>query len=65
MAANRKDGIADEVVDEFLKGRDPAMVLKTGGLVDELKKRLAACGDDRGRDHHRGAEFDQERDRNP
>src|SRR5580698_4650391 len=42
MAANIKDeGIADEVVDQLLVGRDPATVFERGGLIDELKKRLA------------------------
>ena len=41
MAANREEGIADEVLDRLLAGRDPATVFETGGLVDELKKRLA------------------------
>src|SRR5215469_9698128 len=41
MAANKDEGIADEVVDQLLAGRDPATVFKSGGLIDELKKRLA------------------------
>jgi putative transposase len=42
MAANtEKAGIADEVVDQLLAGRDPATVFASGGLLDELKKRLA------------------------
>jgi putative transposase len=41
MAASREERIADEVVDQLLAGRDPATVFETGGLVDELKKRLA------------------------
>ena len=41
MAANREKGIADEVLDQLLAGQDPATVFETGGLVDELKKRLA------------------------
>ena len=42
MAANIKDeGIADEVVDKLLAGREPATVFESGGLIDELKKRLA------------------------
>jgi putative transposase len=42
MAADtEKAGIADEVVDQLLAGRDPATVFASGGLLDELKKRLA------------------------
>ena len=41
MAANKDEGIADEVVDQLLAGRDPAPVFESGGLIDELKKRLA------------------------
>src|SRR5712692_8649780 len=41
MAANREEGIADEVLDRLLEGRDPATVFESCGLVDELKKRLA------------------------
>jgi putative transposase len=41
MATDKDQGIADEVVDQLLKGRDPATVFASGGLVDELKKRLA------------------------
>ena len=33
MAANREEGIADEVLDRLLEGRDPATVFETGGLV--------------------------------
>ena len=41
MATNRESRITDEVVDQLLAGRDPASVFESGGLVDELKKRLA------------------------
>ena len=41
MAANRESGITDEMVDQLLAGRDPTTVFESGGLVDELKKRLA------------------------
>jgi putative transposase len=41
MAGNRESGITDEMVDQLLAGRDPATVFESGGLVDELKKRLA------------------------
>jgi len=29
MAANREEGIADEVLDQLLEGRDPATVFET------------------------------------
>jgi len=41
MATNKGERIADEVVDQLLEGRDPTTVFESGGLVDELKKRLA------------------------
>jgi putative transposase len=41
MATNKEGGIADAVLDQLLEGRDPATVFEAGGLVDELKKRLA------------------------
>ena len=52
MAANREDGIKDEVLDQLLEGRDPATVFATGGLVDELKKRLAERMLNAEMDHH-------------
>ena len=55
MAANRKDGIADEVLDQLLEGRDAAAVFQAGGLVDELKKRLAERMLNAEMDHHLGA----------
>jgi putative transposase len=54
MAANREDGIADEVLDQLLAGRDPGTVFATGGLVDELKKRLAERMLNAEMDHHLG-----------
>ena len=54
MAANREEGIADEVLDQLLEGRDPATVFETGGLVDELKKRLAERMLNAEMDHHLG-----------
>ena len=41
MAANRESGITDKMVDALLSGGDPATVFESGGLIDELKKRLA------------------------
>ncbi len=52
MAANRDSGIADEVVDQLLAGRDPATVFERGGLIDELKKRLAERMLNAELDHH-------------
>ena len=60
MAANREEGIADEVLDQLLEGRDPATVFETGGLVDELKKRLAERMLNAEMDHHLGAEAEEE-----
>ena len=60
MAANREEGIADEVVDQLLEGRDPATVFETGGLVDELKKRLAERMLNAELDHHPATEAEEE-----
>jgi putative transposase len=54
MAANKDEGIADEVVDRLLAGRDPATVFESGGLIDELKKRLAERMLNAEMDHHLG-----------
>jgi putative transposase len=54
MAANREEGIADEMLDQLLEGRDPATVFETGGLVDELKKRLAERMLNGEMEHHLG-----------
>jgi hypothetical protein len=60
MAANREEGIANEVLDQLLEGRDPATVFETGGLVDELKKRLAERMLNAEMDHHLGTEAEEE-----
>jgi len=60
MAANRENGISDEVVDQLLAGRDPASVFESGGLVDELKKRLAERMLNGEMDHHLGGEAEEE-----
>jgi putative transposase len=52
MAANKDEGIADEVVDQLLAGRDPATVFESGGLIDELKKRVAERMLNAELDHH-------------
>jgi putative transposase len=60
MAANRDSAITDEILDQLLNGRDPATVFESGGLVDELKKRLAERMLNGEMDHHLGAEAEQE-----
>ena len=60
MAANRDIAITDEILDQLLNGRDPATVFESGGLVDELKKRLAERMLNGEMDHHLGAEAEQE-----
>src|SRR5271169_4416516 len=56
MATNKEEGIADEVLDRLLEGRDPATVFESGGLVDELKKRLAERMLNAEMDHHLGGD---------
>jgi putative transposase len=61
MATDTKDaGIADEVVDKLLEGRDPATVFESGGLVEALKKRLAERMLNAEMDHHLGEDQEQE-----
>jgi putative transposase len=60
MAANKESGITDEVLDRLLAGHDPATVFETGGLVDELKKRLAERMLNGEMDHHLGSEAEAE-----
>jgi putative transposase len=48
------------MLDELLVGRDPATVFESGGLVDELKKRLAERMLNGEMDHHLDAEAEQE-----
>ena len=60
MATNKDEGIADEVVDQLLAGRDPSTVFESGGLIDELKKRLAERMLDSELDHHLGNGAEQE-----
>jgi putative transposase len=59
MAANRENAISDEMVDQLLAGRDPATVFESGGLVDELKKRLAERMLNGEMDHHLGVEAEE------
>src|SRR5215469_2327160 len=54
MAANKDQGISDEVVDQLLAGRDPSTVFESRGLIDELKKRLAERMLNAEMDHHLG-----------
>ena len=56
MATNREERISDAVLDQLLEGREPATVLESGGLVDELKKRLAERMLDGEMGRHLGAE---------
>jgi putative transposase len=60
MAANRESGITDEMVDQVLAGRDPATVFESGGLVDELKKRLAERMLNGEMEHHLGTPAEEE-----
>jgi putative transposase len=60
MATSKDDGIADEVVDQLLTGRDPSSVFESGGLLDQLKKRLAERMLDSELDHHLGSAAEQE-----
>ena len=42
MTAQKEElGIADEVLDKLLEGRDPKTIFESGGVLDALKKRLA------------------------
>jgi putative transposase len=60
MAANRENGITDELVDQLLAGRDLATVFESGGLVDELKKRLAERMLNGEMDHHLDAAVEEQ-----
>jgi putative transposase len=60
MAANRESGITDKMVDALLSGRDPATVFESGGLIDELKKRLAERMLNGEMDHHLGAQAEED-----
>src|ERR1700757_1706648 len=60
MAANKEQGISDEVVDQLLAGREPSTVFGSGGLLDELKKRLAERMLNAGLEHHLGSTAEEE-----
>jgi putative transposase len=60
MAANKDEGIADEVVDQLLAGRDRSSVFASGGLIDELKKRLAERMLNAEMDHHLGSAVEED-----
>jgi putative transposase len=60
MATSKDDRIADEVVDQLLAGQDPSTVFASGGLLDQLKKRLAERMLDSELDHHLGSGAEQE-----
>jgi putative transposase len=66
MAGNKDEGLADELVDQLLAGRDPSTVFESGGLIDELKKRLAERMLNAEMDHHldSGTEQDSGNHRN-
>jgi putative transposase len=48
------------VVDQLLAGRDPSSVFESGGLIDELKKRLAERMLNAELDHHLGNDGEQD-----
>ena len=61
MATDKNDeAIADEVLDQLLKGRDPGTVFESGGLVDALKKRLAERMLNAEMDHHLGGPVEED-----
>lgn len=60
MATNKEVGISDEMLDQLLAGRDPATVFESGGLVDELKKRLAERMLNGEMEHHLGTAPEEE-----
>ena len=60
MAANRESGITNEMVDQLLAGSDPATVFESGGLIDELKKRLAERMLNGEMEHHLDGEAEEE-----
>jgi putative transposase len=60
MATNKDERIADAVVDQLLAGRDPSSVFESGGLIDELKKRLAERMLNAELDHHLGNDGEQD-----
>ena len=41
MATKKSSAFSAEMLDELLDGRDPATVLRSDGLLGELKKALA------------------------
>lgn len=52
--------IVDEVLDQLLAGRDPETDFATGGLVDEVKKRLAERMLNAEMDHHLGTAVEEQ-----
>ena len=60
MAANKSEGITDAIVDQLLAGRDPATVFESGGLIDELKKRVAERMLNAEMKHHLGSVAEEE-----
>jgi putative transposase len=60
MAANKDEGIAAEVVDQLLAGRDPSTGFASDAPLDELKKRLAERMLNAQLDHHMGSTAEEE-----
>ena len=60
MATNKHEGLTDEMVDQLLAGQDPSSVFASGGLIDELKKRLAERMLNAELDHHLAGAAEEE-----
>src|ERR1700739_1330370 len=60
MAANKEQELAEELVYQGWAGRGPSTVFESGGLVDELKKRLAERMLNAEMDHHLGGGPEQD-----
>ena len=60
MAKNKTSAISGEMLDELLAGQDPATVLRSDGLLGELKKALAERMLNAEMDLHLDGEAEQE-----
>ena len=60
MAKNKTSAISGEMLDELLAGQDPATVLRSDGLLGELKKALAERMLNAEMDVHLDGEAEQE-----
>lgn len=60
MATDKEQGLPDEMLDQLLKGRDPATVFESGGPIYELKKRLAERMLNAEMEHHLGSASQEE-----